>query len=267
MSDLARVQTAFTQAILHSGVPVPSCVHGAERERAGRRFSVYRNDVMAGLVSALRTRFPVVEQLVGPEFFKALARDYVAEEPPRSPVLLYYGDTFPLFIDGFAPAAPIPYLGDVARIELARELAYDAADVTPVDGAAFAALPRGRLGELRMRLHPSISIVTSRYPAFSIWRVNQNLDRVVPVSPWAPEAALIARPFLTVETRQVSDGMARFIRKLADDATLAEALDAGMAASEKFDVSEAFALLIATDIVIGFVSNVPSIAAETHSLC
>jgi hypothetical protein len=131
--------------------------------------------------------------------------------------------------------------------------------VAPVDGAAFAALPRGRLGELWMHLHPSISIVTSQYPAFSIWRVNQNLDRVVPVSPWAPEAALIARPFLTVETRQVSDAMARFIQKLVDGATLAEALDAGTAASEKFDISEAFALLIATDVVVGFGNNVRSL--------
>jgi hypothetical protein len=89
MSDLARVQTAFTRAILQPGVPVPSCVRGAVRGRADRRFSVYRNNVVAGLVSALRTRFPVVEQLVGPEFFRAMARHYVAAEPSRSPVMLY----------------------------------------------------------------------------------------------------------------------------------------------------------------------------------
>ncbi len=221
-----------------------------------RRFSVYRNNVVGGLVSALRSRFPVVDQLVGTEFFRAMAGAYVMKEPPRSPVLLSYGDSFPAFIDGFAPAAPIPYLGDVARIELARGLAYHAADVAPLDAASFAALPADRLGELRVRLHPSVSIVTSRHPAFSIWRVNQDPDRVVPVAPWGPETALIARPFLRVETRQVPAGAACFIQKLAGGATLGEAFVAGAAASAGFDARKSIALLIATDIVVGFDGNV-----------
>jgi hypothetical protein len=207
-------------------------------------------------VSALRMQFAVVEQLVGAEFFRAMARDYVAEEPPRSPILFDCGDTFPDFIDRFVPAKPVPYLGDVARIELARGLACHAADVTPVDRAAFAALSHDRLHDVRIRLHPSVSIVTSQHPAFSIWRVNQNPDRVVPISPWAPEAALIARPFLRVETRLVSAGVARFIVELIDGATLSAAFAAGAAAWAKFDGREALALLIASDIAVGFDRNV-----------
>jgi Putative DNA-binding domain len=228
MSDLAQIQRAFAQAI---------------RDPDAR-------------VSALRTQFPVVEQLVGAEFFRVMARDYVAEEPPRSPALLDYGSTFPAFIDRYTPAKPVPYLADVARIELARGLAYHSADVTPVDRAAFAALPHGRLHDIRLRLHPSVSIVTSQHPAFSIWRVNQNPDRVTPISPWAPEAALIARPFLRVETRLVSAGIARFIAELIDGATLGAAFAAGAEASAKFDSREALALLIASDIVVGFDRNV-----------
>jgi Putative DNA-binding domain len=228
MSDLAQIRRAFAQAI---------------RDPDAR-------------VSALRTQFPVVEQLVGAEFFRAMAREYIAEEPPRSPVLLDDSDMFPDFVERFAPAKPVPYLADVARIERARGLARHAADVTPVDRTAFAALPPDRLRDTRVHLHPSVSIVTSQHPAFSIWRVNQNPDRVVPISPWAPEAALIARPFLRVETRLVSAGVARFIAELIDGATLGAAFAAGAAASATFDRPDALAVLIASDIVVGFGSNV-----------
>src|SRR5262245_57558518 len=104
MSDLAQIQNAFAQTIRAPEAPVPVHLRGAAQRDVTRRFSVYRNNLTAGLVAALRTQFTVVEQLVGTEFFRVMARDYVAEEPPRSPVLLDYGDTFPDFIDRFAPA-------------------------------------------------------------------------------------------------------------------------------------------------------------------
>jgi hypothetical protein len=60
-----------------------------------RRFAVYRNNVQHGLTRALAARFPVVEALVGAEFFTAMARVFAAEAPPRDPVLLRWGDAFP----------------------------------------------------------------------------------------------------------------------------------------------------------------------------
>jgi hypothetical protein len=37
----------------------------------------------------------VVKRLVGDEFFRAIAHVYATAELPRSPVMLYYGETFP----------------------------------------------------------------------------------------------------------------------------------------------------------------------------
>src|SRR6266545_6393061 len=120
MSQLAEVQKAFAEALLDTSARVPLPVRGAARRKADNRFAVYRNNVLAGLTSALAARFPVVQRLVGNEFFRDMARVYVTVEPPRSPLLMHYGETFAAFIDGFEPAAPIPYLGDIARLEMAR---------------------------------------------------------------------------------------------------------------------------------------------------
>jgi hypothetical protein len=250
MTQLAEIQNAFARALLDASQPVPTAIRGAARRKADRRFAVYRNNVVAGLIDALGKRFPVVRRLVGDEFFRAMAKIYVTTQPPASPIMMLYGESFPEFIDGYAPAAPAPYLGDVARIEIARGRAYHAAEATPVGPGAFAALPPERLGELRLQLHPSVSIITSAYPIVSIWRVNDDPDRAAPISPWAAEAALVARPFADVEVRRLPPGAAAFLQRLTVGASVAEAIKAGMVAATDFDLVESLGLLIASRVVV-----------------
>jgi hypothetical protein len=256
MTDHAQTQATFARAVLDAKLPVPTDLRGQHDHRLQRRFSVYRNNVVASLIAALSTRFPVVQQLVGVEFFQGMARAYVAQHPPRLPILLYYGDSFADFIDTFAPAAPIPYLGDVARIEWARGAAYHTADVPPVDADAFTALPLDRLDAVQVRLHPSVSVVSSAHPAFSIWRVNQDPDYLIPVSPWGPEAALIARPHFRVQTKAIPLATACFIQDIANGATLGLAFATGQNGSPQLDGRDALTLLIAKEIVAGFDCNV-----------
>ena len=110
--------------------------------------------------------------------FPGIARAYVAQHPPRSPILLYYGDSFAYFIYAFAPAAPIPYLGYVARIECARRAAYHAADMPPVEAtrvcglAAVSALcrpsPAPHPFRERRQLAPSCLLHIAREPVSHI---------------------------------------------------------------------------------------------------
>lgn len=244
------VQDAFATAVRSRTVAVPPFIRNAKRGRADRRFAVYRNNVMAGLVAALEARFPVVVRLVGAEFFRAMAHAYVQADPPRSPVLLAYGDTFPAFVGCFAPAAVIPYLADIARLELARGVAYHAADAEPLGRAAFAALAPATLGAIRMRLHPSASIISSRFPIVSIWRAHQDEDIPAPVESQGGESALVARPRLDVEVHRLAPGVDAFLQALAGGMTLAGAVEAGETKTAAFDTAAALALLIASEVVV-----------------
>jgi hypothetical protein len=251
MADLTEMQDEFADALLSATAPVPSFLKGAAVKKADRRFAVYRNNVTSGLIEALSARFPVVKRLVGDEFFAGLARGYVLREPPFSPLLIHYGETFAAFIEDFEPAKPLPYLADVARLEYARGRAYHAADADPVPRDAFAALSEEKIGATRVRLHPSVSILSSPYPVLSIWKANQ-AEAVQPVQDWGAETVLVARPFLEVETLPLGAGTGTFLAALQSGATIAEAAEAASAAPS-FNPADGLATLIGKNLAVALV--------------
>jgi len=251
MSDLYALQKEFASAVTTPDRPVPGAIRGAARGQAERRFAVYRNNVMVGLVDALATRFPVTLRLVGEEFFRAMARAYVEREPPRSPIMLLYGETFPAFIANFGPASTIPYLDAVASLEMARGRAYHAADARPLAAADFAALSAERLSETKVWLHPSVSVLPSRFPVVSIWEAHQGAFDPAPLDSWEAEDALVSRPFNEVEVSRLPLGVAAFLRELAAGATIGAAVDTGGRSVDRFDPTAAFAVLIGANLAIG----------------
>ena len=91
-------------------------------------FAVYRNTIASGAIDALRSSFPTIAMLIGGEAFERLAFDYQSAEPPVSPVLAFYGDTFPDFVSRQTWLGELPYLADVAQIDRMRCEAHVAAD-------------------------------------------------------------------------------------------------------------------------------------------
>jgi hypothetical protein len=182
-----------------------------------------------------------------------MARVYVTADPPRSPMLLQYGGGFPDFVAGFPPAAKLPYLADVARIEWAWKESFHAADAAPLPPAALGAVPQERLAELRFHLHPSLQIVSSRYPALTIWRMNVEGGVPKPVDINAGgEDCLVVRPAADVMVRFVPAGGAAFLERLGEGASLGEAAAAAQEAAEDFDLSANLAGLISAGAFCGY---------------
>jgi hypothetical protein len=208
--------------------------------------------VVASLVKALGVRFPATSRIVGEEFFNAMARVFVTAHPPRSPLLMTYGNDFPDFIADFEPAAELPYLADVARLEAARTRAYYAADAEPVDPNLLRSIAPETLGGMRFVLHPSAEVVRSRHPIVTIWAMNSGEKELGPIADWRPEDALIARPRLDVEVRSLPAGGAAFLTALIGGATLADAVAAAAAEDAEFDLAANLAGLIGAGLVTGF---------------
>jgi hypothetical protein len=246
---LAPFETFFADAMLNADQPIPCGITAHNAAVPARRFAVYRNNVLAGLGKALKSRFPVVEKIVGEEFFATMALVFVREQPPRSPQLATYGDVFPAFIAAFEPARELPYLADVARLEAARTRSYHAADATPVGAGHFAALNTHAVGGIRVGMHPSTEIVRSPYPIVTIWAMNSGEQELAPIENWRGEDALVSRPYLEVEVRALPPGGAAFLLALAAGWPLGEAAEAALADDPNFDLTGNLAGLIGSGLV------------------
>lgn len=253
MQRLAERQRDFSAALLDPALPVPPGLVGPDREPSSRRFAVYRNNVMAGLMKALTAAFPAVCRIVGDEFFRAMARSYVLFEPPASPLLLDYGAGLPDFLARFEPAAMLPYLPDVARIERAWTEAYHAPEALPLEASDFAVIDTDRLAEIHLALHPSLRIVRSPLPALTIWRMNvaDGVPRPVDFSAGG-EDTLVVRPAAEVEVRSMPPGGAEFAALLAEGKSVTEATAAALAVEPRFDLSANLAGLVAAGAFAGY---------------
>lgn len=182
-------QTAFRSALLDPGQPVPPGLTAPDGTPATRRFAIYRNNVAASLTAALETAFPLLRRLLGEDFFRAMAGIHLRAHPPRSPLLMHYGADMPAFLATFPPVAHLPYLPDVARLELARRAVYHAADSAPFDPAPLAGQD---LAALRLTPAPTLRLLRSRWPLHAIWTAQT--DGASGPLPRGPQSLIVTRP-------------------------------------------------------------------------
>jgi hypothetical protein len=243
-------QSSFAAALLDRNREIPQGVVAHSSARPAKRFGIYRNNVVSGLVQALSIRYPATQTIVGEDFFGAMAKAYIEREPPGSPVLLQYGASFAGFVAAFAPAQGVPYLADVVRLENARVEAYHAIDIAPLMADAIAAVAADGVEGLKVKFHPSFALVRSAYPIVTIWAMNAGEAPLAPITDWSPHDALVVRPRLNVLTRRLPPGGARFLEALAMGETLMTAGEAALGEVPEFDLAANLAGMVESGLVI-----------------
>lgn len=240
---------SFADSLLAAQASCPPGLTAWNRSDPGRRFGVYCNNVMVSLIAALADTCPVTQALVGEAFFRGMAAVFARANPPRSPVMAHYGEGFAEFIEGFPAAAGLPYLADVARLEMLRVQAYHAADAASVSPEALALLlsePK-RLPGARFVLQPSLRHLVSTHAVVSLWAAHQGEDvdtALAALDTARPESALVIRVGLDVEIRRIATCTAAFIRHLHQGRGLGDAAGHAIAADPTFVLTDALGLLI-----------------------
>ncbi len=247
MPTLLEVQAAFARGILDPAEigAIASGVIGAGIAPE-RRLGVYRNNVLVSLRGLLEGSFPATRRRLGPEGFAALAQAFIRAEPPVRPQLAGYGARFPDFLARSVEAARLPRLGDVARLEWAREEAYYAADAEPLALTTLASIPAERYPGLRFDPHPSLRLIRSAGPVYSLWQAAlENSTEDAPPESGRAEHALVVRPEMTVTTRPIAQADLLLVEALVDGLPLAEAAERAQSADAAFDLRAALALHLA----------------------
>jgi len=171
--SLRDLQTAFMSSVFTRDDSVIAAYIETAAMPGSVSMAIYRNNVYAALSKALEAIYPVIQRLVGEEFFKFAARHYIDGHPSRSGDLNRFGADFAEYLGAFEPAASLPYLPDVARLEWHCHQAYSAADDSPLDLHRLAAVAPEDYGRLRFRLNNASRLLRSAWPIDAIWRVNQ----------------------------------------------------------------------------------------------
>ncbi len=147
----------------------------------GAGIEVYRNNAWQFFLTALERTFAVTQRRVGADFFRQLAHEYRAQHPSRHGDLHWIGEAFPAWLASRLAGTGYEWLADLARLEWACEESAIAAFTEPVGVASLSRFDADSLPGLTLILQPSLRLVTSSFPIWSVWRSNQDEGAASPV--------------------------------------------------------------------------------------
>lgn len=199
------------------------------------RLDVYHNNIIGSLSNALCSTFPMIENLTGPDFLKGMAREFIFQHPPTSAYVHHYGSGFDEFIENYAPARDLPYLSDVARLELALNHAYYAEDDDALPADALSKTLPESLGDIVLNFRKSATLISSDYPLLSLRDFCLNGGEAPDLSRAQPCAFLVMRPHLEVETLPLSIDEYNFLNLLQNKTPLGQALEHNVEQHPDFD--------------------------------
>ncbi|KIC42305.1 hypothetical protein RA27_02685 [Ruegeria sp. ANG-R] len=234
-------QTTFHKALLDAGKPVPDGLLDSKARPAGRRFSVYRNNVAVSLTEAMHQAFPVIAKLLGSQNMDGLAGMFLRQHPPSSPLMMLYGEEFPAFLEGIEQLSHLGYLPDIARLELALRQAYHAADSRPIDADALS-IPPDDLMQAKLALAPAAQVLRSDWPVHAIWLFNTEDDAPKPEA--GAQDILITRPEYDPAPHTLPPGGATWINRIRAGETIGNAFETTVAETPEFDLGTTLALLL-----------------------
>jgi hypothetical protein len=253
MPALRELQRAFARYVFEGDDSlVLASIRSEGQPQQG--LAVYRNDVFNNLREALRAVFPVVDRLVGADFFGHAADRFIASHPSRSGNLHDFGRKFPDFLARFPGTTELGYLPDTARLEWLLHESFHAANHDPLELGRLGQLAPEHYPLLAFRLHPACRLLASPYPVQRIWQANQpevDADESVDASSGGIRL-LIRRAEFNVEMQPLTEGEYALLSAIAEGRNLGEAAAAAAATEPEFDLAAALGNHVRAGTLVDF---------------
>ncbi|MGO4379921.1 MNIO family bufferin maturase [Pseudoduganella sp. RAF53_2] len=229
---LALAQQQFSDALFapeRENVLRPHLKHG-------ERFALYRGNLSATWAKALGAAYPVIRQLVGDEFFDALAREYGRAHPSEDGDLNRFGAHFAAFLQGFEHVQDLPYLSDMARLEWSLHRMHYAPATATLGAEALAAIAPEDIESVTLALPPTAQPFASAWAVVPLWLAHQG-ECEFPQEMRAASQALLARPDWKVRVMPQSPAAHAALSLLQQGGTFGAALDEAFERDEEFNVA------------------------------
>jgi hypothetical protein len=225
MNALAATEADFQGFVLGADSAIVEQIVGDEDFRR-RRLGIYFDAYRLRLAEVLGHDFDVLRQYVGDEVFETMARDYIAAHPSEFRNVRWFGHRFAGFLRNDPRFAATPALCELAELEWALGLAFDAPDKPVARFTELTTLPPDVWAHISFVAHPSLHLLSFRSNAPTIWKAIQ--DDGPPVAP-----ASLDQPICWAVWRR--DQATHFRSLASDEAWAAEAMRKGRTFSEICD--------------------------------
>ncbi|EXI80389.1 MAG: hypothetical protein AW12_02872 [Candidatus Accumulibacter sp. BA-94] len=256
MPTLRELELAFVRSMFDATDIAAESFVCANGMAPAARLAIYRNNIVQNYREALRDVYPVVERLVGEAFFRFAADSYIPCHPSCQGNLHGFGGEFAAFLEQFPPAAGLPYLGDVSRLEWNWHESFHAADASAMAIDRLMTVAEAALPSLHFQLHPSCRLLASPFPVDRIWAANQP-DAAESVTVDLAAGAvrlLIRRRGDAVAIELVGDPEFALLAALMQGLPLQGALHAAQAFDTSFDLAAFLVRRVTNSTLVGFVA-------------
>ena len=244
----------FARAIVHGEEPSSSINTSYQNYSVDIAIEVYRNNYRGNLHDTLAGAYPVIEQLVGKDFFRLLTRQFIGQHFSSSGNLHHYGEGMAGFVAAFEPAQGLPYLPDVAALEWACHCAYFADDAATLDIGKLAQIPPEQYPDLILHVHSACHLVRSRYPIAAIWHAHQpgaSGDFKIDLDSGSSNA-LVSRKNDVALVSELTEADAAWLQSIQVGTKLEDATAATLANYPDFDLQAALLNLVAQNVLSNF---------------
>jgi hypothetical protein len=253
MNTFNKLQTEFVAGIFDKNqkTALKSILHN--KISSADRLAIYRNNTFSNLRGALQAIYPVINKLVGDEFFHHAANVFVGTTPSTSGDLHDYGETFAEFFSTYESAKHLVYLTDVAKLEWACHRVFHGADHAGLDLQKLGAIAPEQYNDLQFELHPAVKLLQSNFPILRIWQVNQDDyigDQSVDLAEGSNNLLVSREENFAVRVEALSLGDYVFLNALKNKNKLVQAADKALMAEASFNLGASLQRFVTHKILV-----------------
>lgn len=229
--SLQNAQAEFAEIIFSDEAHAELC-------QPAENICIYRNNINSTLLNTLIHIYPMIEKLVGEDFFKTMANEYISRYPSRSSNLHEYGQYFGDFVAEYPPVENLYYLAEVAKLEWACHTLHFVADHAVFDIRLLEKLSPDHYDNLHFVLHPASQLFKFDFPVLRILDLCKNeIDEQINLNEGGVNLLVIRRD-LDIQLVPLSAADFAFLNSLHDNNSLSESLEAAMLVDPSFNLDE-----------------------------
>lgn len=205
LGDQANPSAALRDSVL--GSPALSAEEG---------LAIYYNAYRSRLLQVLRDDYPALATWMGEEAFEHLANGYLHVHPSRHFSLRWLGAHLADYIQRNCAQTLHAEYAELARLEWAFTLAFDAFEGSPMTLQHMATVPASDWPALHFSLVPSVQWLIFHFNSVAIWQAFKS-EQTLPISQalGAPQVCLVWRNEHITHYRNLSDAEANALHGLS----------------------------------------------------